>query len=131
MPKASVTKVAQLSIPIRQLSVGVHGPFTTGFLPSDLIGYEVDFQNDASWPVSGPVLTVLVEQSNDGGPFVGDATMAFSGGPWFTDRAKTIPTNTSSWPVPLDNQGSATRQVQITVNVLQTCNLGATISSLT
>ena len=131
MPQA-LDKVAQVSVPIRQFPVGQQGPFTTGLLPSALTGYQIDLQNDATWPASGDVVTLIIEQSNDSGQtWAFDASITVAGGQWFADRQRTIPTNTFPWLVELDNQGSTTRKVRLTANFLQACRLGATLSSLT
>ena len=124
-----MAKTTQITIPPTQLSVGQHGPFTSGLLPSTLAGYQIDFTNDATWPASGDVITVTAEQSNDSGStWAFDASITMAGGQWVTRQHQ--PTNTSGWSVQLDNQGSTTRKIRVRVNVLQACKLGATVSSV-
>jgi len=124
-----MAKQTQITLPLTSLSAGSRGPFTSGILPSTLTGYQIDFTNDATWPPSGDVITVTVEQSNDSGSiWAFDASITMSGGQWKTRQG--VPTNTVGWSVSLDNKGSATRKVRISLNVLQACTLGATVSSV-
>jgi hypothetical protein len=126
-----MAKQQQISIPVAPRAVNTFGPFTSGLLPAALVGYQVDFLNDATWPAAGNVVTATVEQSNDSGAtWAFDASITLAGGPWFSDRAKTVPSNDAPWSVSLDNQGSATRKVRITIQVLQACGLGLNVSSL-
>jgi len=123
-------KTTQLTIPLRTLTPGLKGPFTSGTLPAALSGYQIDFQNDGTWPTNGnDVCTITVEQSNDSGQsWVFDASVTLSGQAWTTKQGTVV--NTIGWSVSLDNQGSTGRQIRVSVNVLQTCTLGATVSSL-
>lgn len=124
-----MSKQSQVSIPLSLITAGEHGPFTSGFLPTDLAGYIVDLQNDVTWPLSGDVCTITVEQSNDAGnTWIFDASITLVGGLWKTLKGLTI--NTASWNVQFDNQGSATRKVRARLTALQICTLGATLSSL-
>lgn len=124
-----MAKQSQTSFPLTALSVGSHGPFTSGLLPSTLAGYVIDLINDSSWPASGDVCTLTVEQSNDSGnSWAFDASVTLSGGQWKTKQG--VPVNTSPWAVSLDNQGSITRRARISIDVLQACKLGATLSSV-
>jgi hypothetical protein len=124
-----MTKTTQVNFPLTALPVGAHGPFASGLLPSTLAGYVVDLINDSSWPASGDVCKISVEQSNDSGStWAFDASITLAGGVWKTRAGVTV--NTSPWSVQFNNAGSATRKVRVTVNVLQACKLGATLSSL-
>lgn len=126
MPKV---KTGQITVPLTQLSLGVHGPFTSGLLPSDLTGYTIDFTNDASWPASGDVISILIEESNDSGQsWLVDSALTIAGGQWKTRQGAN--TNTFGMSVSLQNQGSTTRKLRFTANVLQVCKLGAVLSSV-
>lgn len=128
MPKAA--KVTQITVPLTTLSVGIHGPFSSGDLPSTLVGYQVDLINDASWPTTGGDAVLLaVEQSNDGGQsWAFDASITLAAAAW-ADRHGAV-VHTSTWDVQLDNQGATQRRVRITATVFQACKLGATVSSV-
>lgn len=124
-----MAKTTQITIPLTALSVGLHGPFSSGDLPSDLTGYAIDFQNDVTWPASGDVMTVQVDQSNDSGQtwdFVAAITPV--GGQWVDRQGQ--PINTTYWNISLNNQGSMTRRVRVSLNVLQAFNLGIMVSSI-
>jgi hypothetical protein len=124
-----MSEQSQISFPLTALTVGVHGPFTSGLLPSSLAAYSVDLINDSSWPASGDVCAITVEQSNNSGnTWAFDGSITLTGGQWKTRQG--VNSNTSGWIVQFDNQGSATRKVRVTLNVLQACKLGATLSSL-
>lgn len=124
-----MAKTTQITVPLTQLSVGSHGPFTSGLLPAALIGYQIDFTNDVTWPASGDVITVTTEVSNDSGStWAFDASITMAGGNWVTRQGAT--TNTTGWSVSLDNQGSMTRKIRISFVNAQACKLGATISSV-
>lgn len=124
-----MAKQSQVTIPLTSLTVGPKGPFTSGTLPSTLSGYIVDLTNDTSWPAAGDVLTIKVEVSNDNGQsWQFDASMTLAGGAW-TDR-QGVTVHSSPWQVSIANTGSTTRKVRVSLNVLQPCTLGATLSSL-
>jgi hypothetical protein len=124
-----MTKQAQASFPLTPLAIGVHGPFTSGLLPSTLAGYVVDLLNDASWPADGDVCTITVEQSNDSGiTWAFDASITLAGGLWKTKAG--VPVNAAPWAVSINNSGSTTRKVRATVAAIQACTLGATLSSV-
>lgn len=124
-----MTKTTQINVPISNLAVGIRGPFTSGTLPADLTGYVIDFTNDNTWPASGEVCVVAIEQSNDNGNiWAFDASLSFSGGAWKDRQGNVV--HTAPWSVSLDNKGSTTRRVRATVDVQQACRLGAVISSV-
>jgi len=125
-----MAKVTQITIPLTTLTVGTHGPFASGNLPSTLVGYQVDLINDATWPTSGgDAVQLVVEQSNDAGlTWAFDASITLTATAW-TDRHGTV-VNSSTWDVQLNNQGSTQRRVRVTANVSQVCKLGATVSSV-
>jgi len=125
-----VAKQSQVSFPLTTLSAGsVVGPLTTEILPSTLAVYVVDLSNDESWPASGDVCTILVEQSNDSGnTWALDSSVTLAGGAWKTRAGATM--NAIPLSVSFDNAGSATRELRLTVKVIQDCTLGATLSSL-
>jgi len=132
MPK-SFAKTQQFSVPMTSLSVGVHGPFSSGNLPTQLQGYIVDLQNDATWPVGDPanpqpVVRLDVEVSTDAGQtWVSDASITLADQPW-QNRDKT-PTNISEWNVSLPTDDLTGRRARLTVTVSIACRLGATFSS--
>lgn len=124
-----MAKITQITVPLGARTVGVHGPFTSGTLPTSLTGYDIVFTNDGTWPASGDVMTVTVELSTDNGatwPSI-DAQITYSGGAWKTKAGVTV--NSTDWTVSLSND-SPTRKARITFNFLQACNLGATLSSV-
>lgn len=124
-----MAKTTQITVPPHLLSVGPLGPFTSGLLPSTLVGYQLDFTNTADWPAAGDVITATVEVSNDSGAsWAFDASLTMAGGTWKTRQG--ADTNTTGWSVSLNNQGSATRKARISFNVLQACTLGVTLSSV-
>ena len=117
-------------MPLATRSAGTYGPFASGNLPSTLVGYSLDFTNDATWPTDGSnVLTITVEQSNDAGStWLFDASTTFTASPWHNRQGTVV--NTSDWNVQLDNHGSTTRRVRVTFQLLQTAALGVTVSSI-
>jgi hypothetical protein len=124
-----MAKATQITVPLTSLTVGQRGPFTSGLLPSNLTGYMLDLTNDATWPTSGDVLKISVEQSNDSGAtWAFDASITLSAGPWRAKDGTVI--NTGVWSVGLQNQGSATRKIRVSMDVLQPCVLGAVVSSV-
>lgn len=122
--------VQQFSVPLATRTPGTYGPFASGNLPSNLVGYSLAFVNDATWPTDGSnVLLVTVEQSNDAGnTWAFDASINLTADPW-TDRAGNV-IHTANWNVGLDNQGSTTRRVRATFQLFQTATLGVTVSSM-
>lgn len=125
-----MAKQSQVTIPLGPLSVGTFGPFTSPSLPSTLSGYVVDFTNDSSWPATGDVLKIQIDISNDnGGSWQFDASVTFAGGTWKTrDGLTTV--NSTIWNVSINNTGSSTRKMRVTMTVMQACTLGATFSSV-
>ena len=122
-----MAKTTQITIPLGPRSIGAAGPFTSATLPTTLLGYDLLFTNDSSWPASGDVVVITVDISADNGSsWQFDAQITYSGGPWKTKAGATV--NTSDWVVQLQND-SPTRKVRITFNFLQACMLGVTLSS--
>ena len=133
MPK-SQAKIQQFTVPLTSLQAGhTYGPFTTGNLPTQLQGYEIDLQNDATWPVGDPanpqtVLSLAVEVSLDGGQtWQPDASIDLADQPW-TLRGG-APTNSSLWVVTFPTDNVTTRQARLTAQCFIACRLGATLSS--
>lgn len=123
-----MAKQTQITFPLTTLTKGLKGPFNSGLLPPALTGYAIDFANDSSWPATGDVVTITVDVSNDGGQsWQFDASLTLAGGQWTTRQG--APINTAGWSVSIDNAGSTTRKARISLNVLQPCTLGATLSS--
>lgn len=127
-------KIQQFTVPITALVAGrTYGPFTTGNLPTQLQGYEIDLQNDATWPVGDPanpqtVLHLAVEVSLDGGQtWLPDASIDLADQDWVLKNGTV--TNSSLWVVTLPTDNVATRQARLTAQCLIACKLGATLSS--
>jgi len=135
MPK-QLAKIQQFTIPLTSWSVGVHGPVSSGNLPTSLNGYEIDLQNDATWPVGDPanpktVCQFIIEASVDAGQtWSPDAQFNFGDQGWVTKEGGVItPTNTAVCEVSLPSDQVTTRRVRVTLNVLIACRLGAVVSS--
>lgn len=110
------------------MSVGTYGPFTSGDLPNTATHFLVDITK-VIWPPdgAGEVMTLIVEESNDGGQswqlrasdtWCGGLTYPKGGGPpmltdWLTGDMR--------YP----KQGG---KIRLTLQVLQACTISGTVS---
>ena len=115
-----------VTIPVQSLSPGTLGPFSAA-MPNAPANWVVTFTKGASWPASGKVMDVLMEESNDNGSnWQFSASLDLSGGPW-KDRAGNTVTVSAWSTTPLFR--SATARVRVRFDVAQACQLGATVST--
>jgi hypothetical protein len=100
------------------------GPLVSPALPANSLSYTVSVTG-VVWPVSGDVLKVIIERSDDNG-----TTWRFDAshqGSW-RDKLGAVPTN-AFWRVVLPQDGIATRKLRVTLEVFQACTLAASVSS--
>lgn len=118
----------QVTIPQTALAVGTHGPFTTPVIPSNVSRFVVNITK-VVWPAdgAGDVMTLTVEESNDGG-----ATWRFSAsdtwaGGLTTPKGGGAPILTDWWVTDLLFPNQPNCKLRLTLQVLQACTVSGTV----
>jgi hypothetical protein len=127
MAKTLATRTTQISISERALSVGTFGPFTSALLPASITQFIVELTpTPASWPASGEVLTLSIDESADGGTtWAFSASCSFNGGVQHDKQGNVM--LTIPWVTTL-MYTAGSRKIRLTATVVQACRAAATLS---
>lgn len=116
-----------INFPPTLLSVGVHGPFVSPVaVPRNPNGFQLSLTKSSDWPVSGDVVSIMVEQASRGSNFITDMTTTLGGGPWVLKDGSS--TDTSIFDVSAWGDNVITRNIRITLRVIQSCTIGIGLS---
>lgn len=122
-----MARTKQIDIAERAFAVGTFGPSASGNLPGNVTQFVAELTpTPASWPASGDVIELRVEESPDAGTsWVFSGSCSWSGGLWHDKQGNVLPTAT--WVTTLMFT-SGSRRLRLTANIVQACRAAASLS---